>query len=90
MASNNCEHIRELPLADDGPEMFGLHANANIRVHSRDQRPARGSVVRSAADGQWWWGCLGGDSWDEQVSSLASAIEQRIPAAFSTTWASLR
>eukprot|EP00946_MAST-07B_sp_MAST-7B-sp1_P002765 g2765.t1 len=76
---NNCDHIRSLPLVDDGPEMFGLHANANISCALQETSDLLETALSlqpsetASSDGM---------SWDEQVSELASKIEARIPSSF--------
>ena len=79
----NLEHyvqqIRALPLTDEGPEMFGLHANANITCALAESTTLLESVLslqpRSTGGGE-------GDSWDTQVSNLAQAIEKNLPSHF--------
>ena len=76
---NNCDHIRALPLSDDGPEMYGLHANANISCALQETADLLDTALSlqpsDAATGD-------GASWDDQVAGLASGIEARIPSSF--------
>jgi dynein heavy chain len=73
------DKIRDLPLTDEGPEMFGLHANANITCALAESTSLLESVLslqpRSSGGGE-------GDSWDTQVSNLAIAIETNLPSSF--------
>ena len=76
---NNCDHIRALPLSDDGPEMYGLHANANISCALQETADLLDTALSlqpsDAATGD-------GASWDDLVAGLASGIEGRIPSSF--------
>ena len=71
--------IRKLPLVDEGPEMYGLHANANISCALAESTTLLDTVLSLQPRSS---GGESGDTWDSQVTRIATAIEASLPSAF--------
>jgi dynein heavy chain len=71
------EYIENLPF-EDGPEVFGLHANANITSAINETNMMLGealSLQPKEAGGA-------GMSWDDKLAMLSSDIENRLPEQY--------
>ena len=80
---NHRDYIKEeLPMMDDGPEMYGLHSNANISCALQETTALLETALSLQPQDSGNSGGDGASSWDEQVSTLASAIENRVPSNF--------
>ena len=80
---NHRDYIKEeLPMMDDGPEMYGLHSNANISCALQETTALLETALSLQPQDSGNSGGDGASSWDEQVSTLASAIEKRVPSNF--------
>lgn len=74
---NNREYIRTLPF-NEGPEIFGLHENANITCAFSETNALLDTALSlqpRAVEGE-------GKSWGETLDDLARDISQKIPAMF--------
>jgi dynein heavy chain, axonemal len=73
-------YVESLP-PEDKPEVFGLHANAEISLQLKETTELMETVVsmQPRAGG----GAAGGKSADDTVLDLAVAIAARLPAPFS-------
>ena len=79
----NRDYIRnELPMLDDGPEMYGLHSNANISCALQETTALLETALSLQPQDSGNSGGGSGQSWDVQVQELASAIEKRVPTNF--------
>jgi len=71
------EYIKTLPFSD-GPEVFGLHENANITSAIADTNKLLSialSLQEKSAGGE-------GMSWEDTLTGLASDIDTRVPGIF--------
>jgi len=74
---NNREYIRSLPF-NEGPEVFGLHENANISCAFSETNSLLDTALSlqpRAVEGE-------GKTWGETLEDLAREIAARIPAQF--------
>jgi dynein heavy chain len=78
----NRDYIKsDLPMLDDGPEMYGLHSNANISCALQETTALLDTALSLQPQDSGNGGSGSGKSWSEQVSMLASAIEKRVPTS---------
>ena len=84
--TNNKDYIKnELPLSDDGPEMYGLHSNANISCALQETTALLETALSLQPQDAAGSSGGGGQTWDAQVANLSSAIEARVPTS-SKAW----
>jgi len=72
------EYVQSLPF-NEGPEVFGLHDNADITSAIQETNALLTTALSLQARGG---GGEGGSSWEVQLQELASDIESRMPALF--------
>ena len=77
--SEYLKKIRSFPLTEAGPEMYGLHPNANISCAVAESTSLLDSVLSLQPRSS---GGDSGDSWDNQVMKIANAIETKLPSSF--------
>jgi dynein heavy chain len=74
-------YVEALP-PEDKPEVFGLHANAEISLQLKETTELMDTVI-SMQPRSGGGGATGGKSADDTVLDLAIAIAARLPAPFS-------
>ncbi|KAH9098913.1 hypothetical protein LEN26_016540 [Aphanomyces euteiches] len=82
--SSYLAYIDSLPM-NEGPEVFGLHDNANISCAIAETN----LLLESALSLQPRSSGGGGKSWDQSLAEVASDISSRIPPVFDTEKADL-
>jgi dynein heavy chain len=73
------DYIKQLPFSE-GPEVFGLHDNANISAANGETQLLLSTALSLLPRDQGG----GGESWDDQLRGLASGIEGKMPKVFDT------
>ena len=71
------EYVNSLPYTE-GPELFGLHDNANITCALGETNLLLNTVLSLQPRS----GGGGGMSWDDQLAEVSADIEARLPAAY--------
>jgi dynein heavy chain len=73
------DYVKQLPFSE-GPEVFGLHDNANISAANGETQLLLSTALSLLPRDQ----SGGGESWDDRLRGLSSGIEGRLPKVFDT------